>query len=241
MVDRLVIEQKRVGAPEFEEALLAAHADVLGIEVVGITRKPFTRGRFRPADGDVVAGSVKFVRDALAARGRQLPQQNPYPDELDAFLHRRVWKVESLGQALLNQTPVFVRPAKRWKLFTGFVAYSLSPAEVYGVSRREPVWCADVVTFRSEWRCYVVNRDVRFIGLTPHGGGRNYPIDHGVVRDAVAAYDGPSAYAIDFGVLDTGQTALIEANDGFSVGAYDDVPAEVYWDMTATRWKELSG
>lgn len=241
MVERLVIEEKRLGHPEFEERLLATHAATLGIPVLGITRKPFTRGRFKPADGDVVAGSVSFIRDALTAREQQMPPQTPYPDELALYLHRRVWRVGTLGEALGLGYPVFIRPAKRWKLFTGFVAYGPNPAEVYGVSRREPVWCSDVVTWRSEWRCYVVRGSVRFVGLAARGGSRHYPVDPAVISEAVATYNGPSAYAMDFGVLSTGETALIEANDGFSVGAYDDVPARDYWDMVTTRWQELSG
>lgn len=62
------------------------------------------------------------------------------------------------------------------------------------------------------------------------------------VRNGIEAFQpfAPSAYAIDFGVLDTGETALIVVNDGFSVGAYDDVDAGTYWDVIAMRWQELA-
>jgi len=45
---------------------------------------------------------------------------------------------------------------------------------------------------------------------------------------------------MDFGVLDTGETALVEVNDGFAFGAYDQVSAEVYWTVTVSRWWQLS-
>lgn len=237
---RLVIEERHAGRPAHEEALLASHAATLGVPTLGITWKPFARKRFLPETGDVVAGSVKFVRAALQSIRKPLPTQNPYPEALRSVLHRNVWPMASLGRALDQELPVFIRPAKRWKVFTGFVADSPHPAEVHGVSWREPVWCSQVVRFVSEWRCYVVRREVRFIGFAKYGGDRSAEPDRVSIASAVEMFDGqPSAYAIDFGVLSTGETALIEVNDGFSVGAYDGVPAEVYWDMVATRWQEL--
>lgn len=243
-VSRLVIEERREGHPDREEALLASHARAFGIPVTGLTWKPFTRGRFKPEPGDVVAGSVKFVRAALKSLGKEPPTQDPYPIALRPWLHRQVWPVVTLGRALESQVPVFVRPAKRWKVFTGFVAETPNPAQVHGVSRREPVWCSEVVRFVSEWRAYVVKGNARFVGFAKHGGDRSRAPNLASIDTAIAAFQGspsaPLAYAIDFGVLDTGETALVEVNDGFSVGAYDDVPAGVYWDMIATRWQELA-
>ena len=240
---RLVIEERRAGQPDREEALLASHAAVLGIPVLGMTWKPFARSQLVPEPSDIVAGSVKFVRAALQAIGAPLPVQNPYPTALAPWLHRRVWPVVSLGRALDGGLPVFVRPAKRWKAFTGFVAESPNPPQVYGVSRREPVWCAEVVRFVSEWRTYVVRGEVRFVGFAKYGGDRSVRPDESQIAAAVAAYQpvAPAGYAIDFGVLGTGETALVEVNDGFSVGAYDDVPAKDYFEMVAVRWEQLRG
>ncbi|MMZ69751.1 hypothetical protein D1872_326510 [compost metagenome] len=49
----------------------------------------------------------------------------------------------------------------------------------------------------------------------------------------------PAGYAVDFGVLSTGQTALVELNDGFSIGAYDGIEAGLYWEVIQARWQEL--
>lgn len=244
-VTRLVIEERNTGSPAREEALLASHAATLGVPVLGLTWKPFVRGQVRPEEGDVVAGSVAFVRGALQALGLRLPLPTPYPGELAPWLFRRVWSVPKLSEALaayeLSQHPVFIKPAKRWKLFTGFVLDTPVPPQLYAVSKSEPVWCSEAVNFVSEWRAYVVRGEVRFIGRCPNSGNVEGRPDEESIRAAARAYvSAPSAYAIDFGILKTGETALVEANDGFSVGAYDDVPAEVYWDMVATRWQELS-
>jgi hypothetical protein len=62
------------------------------------------------------------------------------------------------------------------------------------------------------------------------------------IDQALAAYrasgEAPAAYGIDFGVLSDGQTALIEANDGYSLGAYQ-IGATAYTDVLLTRWQEL--
>ena len=48
----------------------------------------------------------------------------------------------------------------------------------------------------------------------------------------------PKAYCLDAGVLSTGETALIEVNDAFSVGIYN-MPKNVYAELLITRWNEL--
>ncbi len=240
---RLIIEERRAGEPDREEALLASHADAIGVPVVRMTWKPFLRHKVQPEPGDIVAGSVAFVRAALQALGKQLPPPDPYPEPLRPWLYRHVATYSSLG-AILDEPaawPVFIKPAKRWKLFTGFVLDSPNPPQVYAVSRREPVWVSETVNFLSEWRCYVIRGSVAFCGLSDHGGDRNHEVDMERIRIALSRYENaPAAYAIDFGVLSTGETALIEVNDGFGVGAYDGIPAATYFQFVATRWKELA-
>lgn len=48
----------------------------------------------------------------------------------------------------------------------------------------------------------------------------------------------PSAYCLDVGILDTGETALIEINDAFSCGSYS-MSSETYSKLLITRWNEL--
>ena len=49
----------------------------------------------------------------------------------------------------------------------------------------------------------------------------------------------PWAYCLDVGVLDSGDTALVEMNDAFSIGMYDGME-KCYGDLLTTRWKELT-
>ena len=42
----------------------------------------------------------------------------------------------------------------------------------------------------------------------------------------------------DFGLLTSGETALVEWNDAFALGSYDLDP-QLYTDLILTRWEEL--
>ncbi|MGM7644396.1 ATP-grasp domain-containing protein [Nocardia sp. JW2] len=45
---------------------------------------------------------------------------------------------------------------------------------------------------------------------------------------------------MDFGVLANGDTALVEVNDGYALGAYR-IAADHYTELVMARWRELLG
>lgn len=49
----------------------------------------------------------------------------------------------------------------------------------------------------------------------------------------------PKAFALDLGVLSTGEVALIEMNDAFSIGKYNGIDDEAYAKFVITRWDEI--
>ena len=81
------------------------------------------------------------------------------------------------------------------------------------------------------------------MGIQHYAGEPSVPVDGAVVTDAVRILQQSgqalSAYGIDFGVLRDGKTALVELNDGFSLGSYglDDA---LYTDLIVTRWREMT-
>lgn len=241
----LYIETRRIGILDTEAALMASEGAKRGFHIVISSWKPFLRHRITPKPGDVVSGSIRFVRAALQAIGQELPHQTPYPISLMPWLRRKVWCGLTLGTALKELNgPTFIRPAKRWKLFQGLVIDGPNPPELVGISRREPVWCAEPVAFLSEYRVYRLRASARsFVARCPgtESGSPAPRMDQVLAAlHAFEAAGSPCAYAIDFGVLSTGETVLVEVNDGFSVGAYDNVPADVYFEMTAQRWAEMT-
>jgi hypothetical protein len=110
-----------------------------------------------------------------------------------------------------------------------------------GIPGGEDVWACDPVEWWSEWRVYVINDRVRHVSFCD--GDRSAGADVSVIESAVSDLSmtdtRPAGYAIDFGVLADGRTALIEMNDGYSIGAYEDVPPDVYFDLLRARWRQL--
>lgn len=198
-------------------------------------------------------GDFSWTRAALARLGVPMPPAADYPDCLAHLLHRRIWR-STLGElaAALRADPaarVFFKPAEDIKAFSGEVA---SPEWlVYLLSEHPPalpILCSELVTMVAEYRAYVVHAAVR--SVVRYKGPESPPIDEGVVREAVrtlaASAEGRAlaGCGIDFAVFarhDGGGhvTGLVEVNDGFSLGAYEGVPARDYTDMLASRWAQL--
>jgi hypothetical protein len=118
--------------------------------------------------------------------------------------------------------PVFVKPRASEKLVTGHVladVRDLTHAQGHGGGTG--LWGNEVVTWCDEERAFVQGGVVVDARSCVDGGARD---DLAVARDAIATWrtEGtmPRACAMDFGLLADGQTALVEANDAFGVGAY---------------------
>lgn len=226
---------------------MASHSIRLGVPVETCSEKMMERGRVEVRADYLVAGTVPIVHHALRRLGCKLPEHTPYPDILQPWFRRSIKKVASLRvvkDRLRNGgSSVFVKPAAGWKRFTGFVPQFEHDYRFNGASQNSPVWISEPVNFISEWRAYVVHGMVKNLEFCDHGGDATRLPDVTSIDDAVrvlvSTNQAPAGFVIDFGVLSSGETALIEMNDGFSFGAYGNLPAEVYWDLTWARWQEL--
>ncbi len=213
----------------------------------GFERKGFEIQRFSFEDlpfltldpDDVVVGGIGTIRKALEMLGLSPVFADDYPDCLAQFLGRKVW-LSTLRQARASDTPVFIKPTKAdQKRFTGFLFNNFKDLiDSAGVDQDLPVWCSEPVEFVSEYRVFVAKAEVLGIGHY-HGDFRLFP-DFKVIDAAVAAYStAPSAYGFDFGVTATGETLLVECNDGFSLGSYGLNPL-LYSYLLETRWREMT-
>jgi hypothetical protein len=240
-----VVLEKRNSRLGVEEELVASKARSLGIQVVVTTEKIVSRGFFMFKDTDLVVGGVMFMKHALRAYGKELVEHTPYPLCLNHLLYRNVGHIRSLKDAkyLLDQGQKFFIKPDGWKCFTGFVAEHSDDFRFNGTSNQQPVFTSDVVEFLTEWRVYVVDGRVRAVRWA-NAGTQDLVPNYAEIERAVFEFkvDGsPAGYAIDFGVLSTGETALVEVNDGFSIGAYGDHLEGTYWDMVSARWQQLIG
>ena len=227
-----------------EESLVADCLKERGIPVSFYTVKRIRR-RQLPLQADTfVMGDLDAMHGAMKQLGIEIPPVDTYPKSLKPFLRREIRRTTlgELEQRLHGRysANVFAKPAQRSKRFTGRVFSS--PSDLYFVgntSRKEPIWCSEVVDWTSEFRVYVI--DGAPVSIDCYAGNPNAELDLGVVHEALAEFQkngAPVAYGIDFGILDRDETALIEYNDGFSLGAYQ-IPKEPYTDLLWRRWEEL--
>ena len=104
---------------------------------------------------------------------------------------------------------------------------------------------SEPVSFVSEWRYYVVGGVVKGFGRYDPDGADDAPLpDTNIVADAVLAMSAAGAnltYGLDFGVLDTGETVLVECNDAYALGLYGKaLSSKDYMNMLKVRWDQIS-
>lgn len=195
--------------------------------------------------GALPVGSVEFVREAMRIAGIVEPQNLSYPGAAIDFLYRSV-HLSTAGEVLGRW---FVKPVKT-KLFTGFVFDTMAKPNTYSphdreqydafmaLDAREPVWVSEDVTWTSEWRYYVQGGQIVGEARYDQSDDENAPVpSKATVLDCVAQLGIKHPYAIDFGVLTSGETALVEVNDAFAIGLYGDAmgPKE-YLAFLSERW-----
>jgi hypothetical protein len=128
------------------------------------------------------------------------------------------------------------------KAFIGRVFYSYGDLQyIYGVSKKLPIICSTCVNFITEYRVYIIQGII--ISIQQYDGDISVPIPYNDIYHAISLLEEScekySGYAIDFGLLDTGQLALVEMNDGYAIGAYGDISSVDYYHLIMARWEEL--
>ena len=139
-----------------------------------------------------------------------------YPEFLKDYLFRRVWRADKwpLGQH------VFIKPADKHKRFDGLITDG-----GYRKKKKPPYWCSGIVKFVNEWRYYVVEGKV-LTGEWYDGDQENTPVAPALKIAIPEGYCG----ALDFGMLNTGEFALVEAHSPYACGWYgDDYKLFVEW------------
>ncbi|MBD2454799.1 ATP-grasp domain-containing protein [Nostoc sp. FACHB-87] len=246
MIQKAFIQEKGNGRMEPEMADLLAELNHRGIPVETFTEKRLHRRQLPLATDTLVAGYIPVVLGALRQLGIDLPNLTDYPQCLQAFLHRQIWR-STVGQIIQriydDHAPIFAKPQNRKKQFTGHVFASPSDLMyLQGTSHRTPVYCSEVVEWLSEYRVFVIRGEI--VGIKHYWGNSSVAVDLSAITEAVqllnVSGEGTAAYGIDFGVLSDGVTALIEWNDGFALGSYG-LDKSLYTDLIVTRWCELTG
>lgn len=195
----------------------------------------------------LVVGSVEFVVQALRSAKVPEPVNLSYVEQIQRFLRRKI--STSTINALQGRS--FVKPLKT-KAFTGFVYDSCAMPQAYSEADRESlremlllpgdtrVWTSEVVEFLCEWRYYVNAEQIVGRGRYDDRSDDAPAPDESVVNECISAMGLAHPYTLDFGVLRTGQTALVEANDAWSIGLYENaLTPRQYLQFLADRWASI--
>lgn len=218
----------------------------LGVETERFTWPDLRDGKVPLAEDVLVVGGVLTVRTALDQLRVSQPPCLDYPACLRTHLRRQVRKGllgevrASLVEDVLNP-PLFIKPVEGHKDFDGHVVRCYRDLiRTAGFSSDMPVWISDDVEFSSESRYFV--RNGKILGVGHYRGDPLTIPDSLMVAGAMRTYEesgeAPAAYTLDFGALSTGETALVEVNDGFAFGTYGLNPLE-HVKMLEARWEEM--
>ncbi len=245
MFNSAFLEESGNGKLRHEEQLLREEFERRGIPVILYTAKRIQRRQLPLSADTFIAGDMDAMQGAMRQLKIEVPAPFDYPKCLWPFILRQIW-TSTLGDiereiADGTRRPVFVKPAKRQKSFTGRAFASWEDfREIGSASRGQEVWCSQLVEWVSEYRIYVIGAQI--VSVDRYAGDSKVPLDLDFVREAVRVFrisgDAPAAYGIDFGVLKSGRTALVEVNDGYALGAYQ-ITGTAYTDLLIARWEEL--
>lgn len=196
-------------------------------------------------------GSVAFVRAAMSLAGIQEPGNLSYPEVLRPYLLREVRQREA-GSVIGHW---FVKPTAT-KSFTGFVFDTMANPDhlcehdrvqydaFMQLSPETRVWVGEPVVWQSEHRYYVLDGEILGEGRYDDGPEGMPSPDREYVRAMAHAMhaqaQAPVAFGLDVGVLESGDTALIECNDAWALGYYrGTLPRRDYVEMLRRRWNQL--
>ena len=193
-------------------------------------------------DGTPV-GTVEFIQELAQQQLIKIPAFDTYPACLNHMLGRTITK-RCLHTVEGN---MFVKPVEV-KKFTGCMLvdliFGILNNEITGIDDNMMVYQSTPVKFIAEWRIYVLNGTIVGMGRYDDNEDETLEPDYNMIADAVDLMTTPhisSGYSLDFGLTDTGQTLLVEANDGWALGYYKGScsPAN-YARLLDTRWNEIS-
>jgi hypothetical protein len=187
-----------------------------------------------------VSGYIEDIHRALSKIGAKIPENKDYPEALLPFLGREVVET-TLGEVRSRKDPIFVKPTVH-KEFTGFVwggcFDQASRMRVVTLSDETRVLTCAPLRMVSEYRAFVLDGEILDVRL--YKGDWSKAPSRRTLEGALEAL-GPyhRAFCFDWAVLDTGETVLIEVNEGYSFGHYG-LRADLYVKMLSARWEEMA-
>ena len=213
----------------------------LGVEVIAFNGDRLeTLERLNPTTKDVIIGSVEATERFFELIGVPIPNYLGYPESLKKYLHRNITvsKFIDIGD---RPFPYFVKPKNGVKSFTGSLVQNENQKKLlvsFGdVVDDTELYVSDPLNFLSEFRCFVHKGELK--GIQYYAGDfRRFP-NVEVIEEMIRNYtDCNVSYTLDVGVIDSGETALVEVNDMWAIGSYG-FDAKIYVRMCIDRLMEI--
>ncbi|WP_196893958.1 ATP-grasp domain-containing protein [Aureivirga marina] len=244
MITKAFIHEYGNGKIESEYVIVKNILESKGIVCKLFTSKTLQRNQLNIDRNTLIVGNHPII-ETVFKRIKYDYINNSYPKSLQKYLKRNVWEssLESLFQESLqsNIHSIFIKPKVKTKLFTGFVINSNSDLfSLEKLSKKTKIYCSEKVNWLSEFRVFVINSKI--VGIKNYAGNPEININLKEVETVIQNFENSTektaAYGIDFGVLDNGETAFIEWNDGFALGSYN-LDDELYTNLLIARWNEI--
>ena len=172
--------------------------------------------------GCVPVGSVEFVLEYLKINYDLEPKPVNIPLSLykEKFLKRKVLIgfdtfLQSEGvDEVLTDGEVFVKSLNKIKV-DGYPKIVTKEETL----DRDLYLYSELIEIESEYRCFVFNGEL--LGINNYSGDFTTFPNVDTIKEMIEAYDDqPIAFILDVGVLESGETVVIEAHDFFSCGLY---------------------
>lgn len=185
---------------------------------------------------------VTVFRKVIDKLGVDYKPFDCYPAALNICYGRNIIKT-TLGEVrkAFNETevPMFVKPVKP-KEFNGVVLKSM--LDLLPIINKKDdilVYASDPIDIVSEFRVYVLDGEI--LGVKHYYGEWNVTPDIHFINEVIQTYKpSPVAYGVDIGVKKTGESFVIEVNDGCNLGNYG-LDSIHYGEMIIARWVEIVG
>ena len=199
-----------------------------------ITYEDLVTSRLLVTKNNLFVGSVEFMRAVFNLVGVEDPR---VPENSN-----RPFEIITLGEAksrAKSGEKLFIKPFEI-KLFTGFVIDQMQHTSINGIPEDTKLMAYKPFEHRieSEWRCYIFNNRVEYIGN--YSGDLYVNIDGSYLNKVINENKDkfPCAYTIDVGVLSNGENVVIEYNDMWAIGNYG-IPNDIYLRMLKKRYQEI--
>jgi hypothetical protein len=196
----------------------------------------------------VPVGSVEFTREFCKRFSLEICEDiSSYNQDLLLPFYHRALRPGLFSEASPGE---FIKSRGRLKLFTGTKKADLKE----DLDDDTPVWISDFVPFKSEFRFYIHDfvTGPKILGWSRYDDHPevNPPPSVGLVERLAEDYHktiGPNGYSIDIGWReDIGRYSLVEVNDGWSLGLYDNTDPQSsppsrkdYAELLVSRWRQI--